>query len=94
MSAAADVTRVHVLGAGRMGQGIALVFAFAGIDVTLIDFKRRDAAGQRAFDDRTRDEIASRCMRRLRSDASMPRRAMRSSRASRSFSEWRGRSRA
>ncbi|MGE8573741.1 MAG: 3-hydroxyacyl-CoA dehydrogenase NAD-binding domain-containing protein, partial [Burkholderia contaminans] len=52
---AAELTRVHVLGAGRMGQGIALVFAFAGLDVTLIDFKRRDAVGRRAFDDRTRD---------------------------------------
>ncbi|MDN7700153.1 3-hydroxybutyryl-CoA dehydrogenase [Burkholderia semiarida] len=58
MKAAAEVTRIHVLGAGRMGQGIALVFAFAGLDVTLIDFKPRDAAGRRAFDDRTRDEIA------------------------------------
>ncbi|AWV03278.1 3-hydroxybutyryl-CoA dehydrogenase [Burkholderia sp. JP2-270] len=58
MSAAADVTRVHVVGAGRMGQGIALVFAFAGLDVTLIDFKPRDAAGWRAFEDRTRDELA------------------------------------
>ncbi|AIO36883.1 3-hydroxybutyryl-CoA dehydrogenase [Burkholderia pseudomultivorans] len=57
MTPAADVTRVHVLGAGRMGQGIALVFAFAGLDVTLIDFKPRDAAGARAFDARTRDEI-------------------------------------
>ncbi|MBP0712493.1 3-hydroxybutyryl-CoA dehydrogenase [Burkholderia sola] len=58
MKAADDVTRIHVLGAGRMGQGIALVFAFAGLDVTLIDFKPRDAAGRRAFDARTRDEIA------------------------------------
>ncbi|WP_322027332.1 3-hydroxybutyryl-CoA dehydrogenase [Burkholderia sp. BCC1977] len=57
MTAATDVTRVHVLGAGRMGQGIALVFAFAGLDVTLIDFKRRDAQGWRAFESRTHDEI-------------------------------------
>ncbi|MGY6242218.1 3-hydroxybutyryl-CoA dehydrogenase [Burkholderia ambifaria] len=57
MTAALDVTRVHVLGAGRMGQGIALVFAFAGLDVTLIDFKPRDAQGWRAFEDRTRGEI-------------------------------------
>ncbi|MCA7938292.1 3-hydroxybutyryl-CoA dehydrogenase [Burkholderia cepacia] len=57
MKAGADVTRVHVLGAGRMGQGIALVFAFAGLDVTLVDFKPRDAAGWRAFEARTRDEI-------------------------------------
>ncbi|MET3551801.1 3-hydroxybutyryl-CoA dehydrogenase [Burkholderia sp. 567] len=57
MKAALDVTRVHVLGAGRMGQGIALVFAFAGLDVTLIDFKPRDAQGWRAFEERTRGEI-------------------------------------
>ena len=29
------------LGAGRMGRGIAVVFAFAGHDVTVIDFKPR-----------------------------------------------------
>ncbi|WDD93133.1 3-hydroxybutyryl-CoA dehydrogenase [Burkholderia sp. FERM BP-3421] len=58
MIAATEVTRVHVLGAGRMGQGIALVFAFAGLDVTLVDFKPRDAAGWRAFAARTHDEIA------------------------------------
>ncbi|MDI9690829.1 3-hydroxyacyl-CoA dehydrogenase NAD-binding domain-containing protein, partial [Burkholderia cenocepacia] len=57
MKAAADVTRIHVLGAGRMGQGIALVFAFAGLDVTLIDFKPRDVHAWRAFEGRTRDEI-------------------------------------
>ncbi|MGP8472273.1 3-hydroxybutyryl-CoA dehydrogenase [Burkholderia sp. PR2] len=57
MTPATDVTRVHVLGAGRMGQGIALVFAFAGLDVTLIDFKPRDAQGWRVFEDRTRGEI-------------------------------------
>jgi 3-hydroxybutyryl-CoA dehydrogenase len=30
------------LGAGRMGRGIAVVFAFAGHDVTVIDFKPRE----------------------------------------------------
>lgn len=35
------------LGAGRMGRGIAIVFAYAGHPVTLIDFKDRPAA---AFD--------------------------------------------
>ncbi len=47
--AAADVTHIHVLGAGRMGQGIALAFAFAGLRVTLIDFKQRDEAARAAF---------------------------------------------
>jgi 3-hydroxybutyryl-CoA dehydrogenase len=35
------------LGAGRMGRGIAVAFAYAGHDVTLIDVKARSAA---AFD--------------------------------------------
>ena len=36
---------IGALGAGRMGQGIALVFAYAGHDCVLIDIKPRDAAG-------------------------------------------------
>lgn len=32
---------IACLGAGRMGRGIAVVFAFAGHDVTVIDFKPR-----------------------------------------------------
>ena len=40
------------LGAGRMGRGIAVVFAFAGHDVALIDFKPREpeAYGRLATD--------------------------------------------
>jgi 3-hydroxybutyryl-CoA dehydrogenase len=34
--------RVACLGAGRMGCGIAVVFAFAGHDVMLLDMKQRD----------------------------------------------------
>jgi 3-hydroxybutyryl-CoA dehydrogenase len=33
---------VACLGAGRMGRGIAVVFAYAGHEVSLIDFKPRD----------------------------------------------------
>ena len=33
--------RIACLGAGRMGRGIAVVFAFAGFDVTLFDMKPR-----------------------------------------------------
>jgi 3-hydroxybutyryl-CoA dehydrogenase len=33
---------IACLGAGRMGRGIAVVFAFAGHDVTVIDFKPRE----------------------------------------------------
>lgn len=35
---------IGALGAGRMGRGIALVFAYAGYRCTLIDIKPRDAA--------------------------------------------------
>ena len=35
---------IAVAGAGRMGRGIALCFAYSGHDVTLIDVKNRDAA--------------------------------------------------
>src|SRR4051812_3675588 len=35
---------IACLGAGRMGRGIAVVFAYAGHEVTLLDFKARDAA--------------------------------------------------
>lgn len=35
---------IACLGAGRMGRGIAVVFAYAGHEVTLVDFKARDDA--------------------------------------------------
>jgi 3-hydroxybutyryl-CoA dehydrogenase len=35
---------IACLGAGRMGRGIAVVFAYAGHNVTLVDFKARDEA--------------------------------------------------
>ena len=35
---------IACLGAGRMGRGIAVVFAYAGHHVTIVDFKPRDAA--------------------------------------------------
>lgn len=38
---------IAALGAGRMGRGIAVAFAYAGHDVAVIDFKPRDDA---AFD--------------------------------------------
>jgi 3-hydroxybutyryl-CoA dehydrogenase len=37
-------SRVAALGAGRMGRGIALAFAYAGHDCALIDIKPRDMA--------------------------------------------------
>jgi 3-hydroxybutyryl-CoA dehydrogenase len=35
---------IACLGAGRMGRGIAVVFAYAGHPVTIVDFKPRDSA--------------------------------------------------
>src|SRR3979411_3347445 len=35
---------IACLGAGRMGRGIAVVFAYAGHDVSLVDLKTRDCA--------------------------------------------------
>jgi 3-hydroxybutyryl-CoA dehydrogenase len=36
--------QIACLGAGRMGRGIAVVFAYAGHAVTIVDFKKRDEA--------------------------------------------------
>ena len=36
---------IACLGAGRMARGIAVVFAYAGHRVTIVDVKARDAAG-------------------------------------------------
>jgi 3-hydroxybutyryl-CoA dehydrogenase len=39
-----SAVKVVSLGAGRMGRGIAVVFAYAGHEVTIIDFKPREPA--------------------------------------------------
>lgn len=46
---------IAALGAGRMGRGIAIAFAFAGHAVALVDFKPRDTA---AFDKLATDAMA------------------------------------
>ena len=38
-----EQTRIAAIGAGRMGRGIAIAFAYAGYPVALIDFKPRDS---------------------------------------------------
>lgn len=43
--AMAELRRVAVIGAGRMGRGIALSCALAGVETVLADLKPRDAAG-------------------------------------------------
>jgi len=49
--------RVACLGAGRMGRGIAVVFAYAGHAVTLVDFKARDDAAFAKLADDARAEV-------------------------------------
>lgn len=52
-----DAPTIGAVGAGRMGRGIALAFAYAGHRVTLIDLKARDAAARAALADAVRGEI-------------------------------------
>ncbi len=49
--------RIVALGAGRMGRGIAIVFAYAGHPVTLIDFKERPEPDFEAIATEARAEI-------------------------------------
>ena len=44
MTANSDAARFVAVGAGRMGRGIALAFAYAGRRVALVDLRPRDAA--------------------------------------------------
>src|SRR2546429_2093420 len=48
---------IACLGAGRMGRGIAVVFAYAGHEVALVDFKPRDEAAFRKFSDGALSEV-------------------------------------
>jgi len=57
MSMHPAVQSIHILGAGRMGQGMALAFAYAGLPVTLIDFKERDNAARKAIRDKALVDI-------------------------------------
>jgi len=52
-----DAFRIGVAGAGRIGRGIALAFAYAGHPVALIDLKPRDAAGRRSLEEAAHAEI-------------------------------------
>jgi opine dehydrogenase len=40
---------IGILGAGRMGRGIALAYAFAGVPVITVDMKSRDSSQQQEF---------------------------------------------
>ena len=48
---------IAALGAGRMGRGIAVAFAYAGHDVAVIDFKPRDNAAFDKLADDARNDI-------------------------------------
>jgi 3-hydroxybutyryl-CoA dehydrogenase len=50
--------RIAAIGAGRMGRGIAHVFAYAGHEVALVDFKAREPDQAAALLAEARDEIA------------------------------------
>jgi 3-hydroxybutyryl-CoA dehydrogenase len=58
---AADAPRARIAaaGAGRMGRGMAIAFAWGGHEVDLIDLKPRDAAGWQRLADDAQTEIES-----------------------------------
>jgi 3-hydroxybutyryl-CoA dehydrogenase len=51
------VARFAAVGAGRMGRGIAIAFAYAGHRIALIDLRRRPAAAWQRLRDEARAEI-------------------------------------
>ncbi len=53
------MTRFAAVGAGRMGRGIAIAFAYAGHRIALIDLKPRTPEARQALHDEARDEIRS-----------------------------------
>lgn len=54
-----ELPQVSVVGAGRMGEGIALAFIHAGLPVTLIDIKDRAEEDRRGYFERVRNNIRS-----------------------------------
>jgi 3-hydroxybutyryl-CoA dehydrogenase len=48
---------IACIGAGRMGRGIAVAFAYAGHRVAIVDFKSRDSQAFEALADEALDEI-------------------------------------
>ena len=55
----AALPQVSVVGAGRMGEGIALAFIHAGLPVTLIDIKDRAEDERHGYFERVRNNIRS-----------------------------------
>ena len=54
----AERPAIACLGAGRMGRGIAVAFAYAGHAVTMIDVKARSAEQFAILEADARDEVA------------------------------------
>ena len=52
-------TAIAAAGAGRMGRGIALAFAWGGYEVALIDLKPRDATASERLQREAMDEMAA-----------------------------------
>lgn len=50
---------IACVGAGRMGRGIALAFAYAGYEVSVVDLKARDAGSWARLESEAREEIAA-----------------------------------
>jgi 3-hydroxybutyryl-CoA dehydrogenase len=48
---------IGVVGAGRMGEGIALSFAYAGLPVVLVDIKARSATERQTYFQGVRDNL-------------------------------------
>jgi 3-hydroxybutyryl-CoA dehydrogenase len=59
MSAAPALQQIAAVGAGRMGRGIAIAFAYAGHQVALIDIKPRAAEALALLERESLGEIAS-----------------------------------
>lgn len=53
------MTRIVMIGAGRMGRSIALVFAYGGFEVSILDLKKRSEAEQEMLFKMAKEEIKS-----------------------------------
>src|SRR6187549_361605 len=58
MTAPERAPRVVAVGAGRMGRGIAIAFAYAGHRIALVDLRRRSPDAWNKLEGEARDEIA------------------------------------
>jgi 3-hydroxybutyryl-CoA dehydrogenase len=61
-AATTPLPAIACLGAGRMGRGIAVAFAYAGHAVAIVDFKPRDAAAFAGLAEQALSEVRSTLM--------------------------------